>query len=744
MPGIINAHKSPIRPGARFIRLTHTGLSHGSLFLSDLDTEENKRANEKHAVYVSFKETVDILMTDRTLTSYQQGSIRGFLDAGFLNSAIVQNLTIDEGEGGPVPLYEAQIDDELILIDTSLGDVIVNLPDIFSLPFPENRTPEGTTFTIKKVTPDSNRIIVTATPGQSIEGSLAPMVITGYLDSLGLQSDDAGNWWTIYCCKEQPELLLPFLSHYNTTDGENDASVSPPVFAQAFIGSPEGEYGVGGLDDENLHQVARAPFSYVNIEEATQLEEGTITVEITYLDAAEVEQTVSFVLLLDGTEKTETGSGITISITGLISDFGRRAGFVTTTIDPLAVPGLGTDGGLITRIETRHDVAGDAYPFVYTDPVFVDAGPTPPVAGAPALEVLSTVDFYLSGVPHATNGTTLRALVDYTDPFNQTYVAQPFRLNASAQGFGNTTYAYNAAEITTPSAAPSVNDDASLDVTLTLSGNGTCSENITAQASISDPFNTSGNATGTLNDVLVFNRTPNATRNSEDFRGEGRRLLRSDDFTLASDRDAGNWDSLESLVTYDDGFGLQVIGCRSGCDGLLVYPGVDYTSFTPSGPDYTGLLGEAYEGATDVRWYYRHLSNSSGTVTHSGGVLRIELCSGVLTEQDLTNDRLFVEVMLANPSASPVDGGQSDWLSLNRPFNNAVFDPVGATRVERGCLTNTSETNQATSPPEFGFTLSSNAFPYFTSPGSNFGVRVRIGMRLSDPFQIRSLRMVGW
>lgn len=197
MPGIVNSHRALIRKNAKFIRLRHLRNNKGSLFLSDLDTDENKHGNNKIPVYVPYGETVDILLTDRTLTSYQQGSIRGFIDQNFLEGFVVQNLEIEENQGVPVPVYEVNIDDELVTVDTSGGDVLVNLPEILGTPDPEGILPEGTRFAVKKVTNDAGQVLLTPFPGETIEDSPAAYVLDTYLDSIILQSDGLGNWWVI-------------------------------------------------------------------------------------------------------------------------------------------------------------------------------------------------------------------------------------------------------------------------------------------------------------------------------------------------------------------------------------------------------------------------------------------------------------------------------------------------------------------------------------------------------------------
>jgi hypothetical protein len=197
MPGILNAHRFAIRKHAKFIRLRHTETSQGSLFLSDLDTSENKRSNNKVPSYIPYGETVDILFIDRVVTSYQQGSIRGFLDAGLLEAHIVQNVEVDEGIEAFLPAYDVAIDDTFLTVDTTQGTVLVNLPDIFSEPFPENRTPEGTRVTIKKTSSDTNSVLISAPTGNLIDGDSTSYLLTNPKATLILESDSRGNWWVI-------------------------------------------------------------------------------------------------------------------------------------------------------------------------------------------------------------------------------------------------------------------------------------------------------------------------------------------------------------------------------------------------------------------------------------------------------------------------------------------------------------------------------------------------------------------
>lgn len=750
MPGIINQHRASIRKNAKFIRLTHLKNNAGSLFLSDLDTAENKQGNNKIPCYIPYGLTIDILLTDRTITSYQQGSIRGFIDANFLEGFVVQNLEVEEGKGLDAPVYDVSIDEELVTANTSGGDVLLNLPDILNSASPLDRIPEGTRLTVKKITDDSNKVIIQASSGNLIEGSPDAYVIEEYLDLVTLQSDDQGNWWVIGCgCTGNstvPDLFL--LSHYNTSDGSSNASVLDITHIQSFVStSSSGSYGTGGWDDEILHPVSRTGvLSYVNQERATQLQSGTITATVSYYDATETVRVQTLSFPTDGSEQTIQVPGLEVEVSGIIPDFTSKAGFIETRIIPLSLPGF-LDGGRIISFSTSHDIGADSYLYEDTQGVFFDNGPSPPEnEGSPNITIESPTLLHLSGVPHYTNGTRLRIEQGFIGAFDQTYINQPFLYDARGLGqdFGQSSLDWNAPEIDRPNASVESDDRADMDEVVTLQGSSTCSEGGAVTTRVRDGFNTSIPAQATLDLHLIYNKVTSSSRNFEDFRDESRRLMVNSSNTSPDDRDLGNWDSLQNLLTFDGGQGLQVISCKGSCDGILSYPQADYTGYAPVGPNYSGVSGQIYEGVSNVRWYYRFFSNSSGTVEHSGGVIRIELCSGLITVQDLLSDNIFVEVMLANPNGDVIGGGRSEWLSLNLDFNNAIFDPLGNTRAQRGCLTNTSESNQATSSPDFGFTLSSNAFPLFTSLGSNYGIRVRIGIRPDVPYDVSGLTLVGW
>ena len=71
------------------LELTHAGQSTGSLYLSDLDTEENKHQNKGVVVYVPEGGSATLPLDEEVLHSFNQGAIKGFMDDGLLTAQLV-------------------------------------------------------------------------------------------------------------------------------------------------------------------------------------------------------------------------------------------------------------------------------------------------------------------------------------------------------------------------------------------------------------------------------------------------------------------------------------------------------------------------------------------------------------------------------------------------------------------------------------------------------------------------------
>lgn len=78
------------QPDIKYLRVKHTGKTQGSIFLSDLDDEDNRRQGGKQIpVYIPEGETVDLPLTNNVRHSYQQGTLRGHIESNVLAANIV-------------------------------------------------------------------------------------------------------------------------------------------------------------------------------------------------------------------------------------------------------------------------------------------------------------------------------------------------------------------------------------------------------------------------------------------------------------------------------------------------------------------------------------------------------------------------------------------------------------------------------------------------------------------------------
>jgi len=172
---------------ARYLRIMHTGLARRSIYLTDIDAPlVNKAQNAKQAAYVPLNGYIDVLLTDRVITSYQQGQLRKYTEGGFLNLFILDNpaLTVSPSAVANIVLKP---DDRYLLVDSSTGPV-----DVF-LPFALDTNQES--VTIKRSSLDSNPITVHIQPGDLIDGSVTSYTLLDPSDWVELFPDGSAGWW---------------------------------------------------------------------------------------------------------------------------------------------------------------------------------------------------------------------------------------------------------------------------------------------------------------------------------------------------------------------------------------------------------------------------------------------------------------------------------------------------------------------------------------------------------------------
>lgn len=181
---------------------------------------------------------------------------------------------------------------------------------------------------------------------------------------------------------------------------------------------------------------------------------------------------------------------------------------------------------------------------------------------------------------------------------------------------------------------------------------------------------------------MVSTYTDNTSRVFEDFRNENRRL--KGDWT-------DGWDSSQSLLIYDGGNGLQVIGSK------LVYPKEDFTTYSPS----LGSQLDYSSAGGDRVW--RSFFFLTG-VNKSNGIFR--LGGHNITESDISTENVKIEVSV----------DKVKWFNVCKDYEGGSLDSGG------GCRINSDSYNLNTNN-QIRFTLGTGVF---TEAGSNWGVWYRI------------------
>lgn len=172
-------------PNALYVRIRHLGNSKGSIYLSDVDNFLNRFPEAKVPVYIPFEETVDVPLVDEVLISYNRGSIRNAVRDNRAEAFIFSEKCVTVVEG--VGFHIAQPDSEIILVDTSISDVVITLP-------PVETQPAGKEIIIKKSTADSNQLIIEGHENDRIDRNSLSIVTTENFGSFTLREASDG-WW---------------------------------------------------------------------------------------------------------------------------------------------------------------------------------------------------------------------------------------------------------------------------------------------------------------------------------------------------------------------------------------------------------------------------------------------------------------------------------------------------------------------------------------------------------------------
>lgn len=316
-----------------------------------------------------------------------------------------------------------------------------------------------------------------------------------------------------------------------------------------------------------------------------------------------------------------------------------------------------------------------------------DTGANPSVT-VPTITEDSPVFRWLSGVKFYDTGSTWQVDVTGIDCFDNVYHSSgaPIELYGWP-GMPNSTIAYNHVSVS------GVSDPPDIDETMTVNNwplgqvANQFSTNARITARARDPYGTYTPQQSVSQSILIWSYGNSSTDLVEHFRDEQYRLL-DDDYNTIPASITGQWDSTQSLVTYDGSNGLQVYADE------LYFPTVDFSTYMPTGnPDYTGLAGDS------DKVYLRAFRETSAS--RASGTLRL---TGITKTQLYNRD---VRVWIKAPS-------QTGWLDLTRDYNFSSFTGID----EDGCWVNRSGQSNS----DFQFTLGSN---YTVSSGYMIIVKIQ-------------------
>lgn len=510
-------------------------------------------------------------------------------------------------------------------------------------------------------------------------------VVVGFFSAVDIRGDILGYAdGSTFAIEYPPPAYAPW---YN----QGSAAVGGPTYSSYYVATDNTgiTYGEGGWDNQAPHPCTRnASVQYSNGGICTHLEGGTIDAQVSYYDAANTLQQVTVNIVLDGTAKDVTVTGLRVEVYNLTANQARWEGNVRTTITFASLPGWGT-GGRIVNFSTVHTFSGTPYTYSFVAGVFQDVRPTPPtVSGVPtfslttpdpsrnfAAVLANSGDYgWLSGIPHLTNGAIWNVLSNFTQVHNDTYVLNPYDYNFSIVGGGTGSIQYNDASITGVSIPPEDSDTpTSMNLNRTTAGtsicvNGTCS----CSLRVSDPWGNSGYVSSNiLNNYRIFNRVSSSSNNYEDFRSELYRQPATSDFDSGPVAITGMWNSISSTGAVD---------AQQDLCGRLIRPGLDYTGYVPSGRDYSA-------GFNPITYYYRFFrqvgSYSNGALIINGTYTSIFLKIGAPWDGTPSGGTVWVDYALGydfinwndgNPSSGGCRGVGNAWTVGSNNTINTIGD----------------------------------------------------------------------
>lgn len=494
-----------------------------------------------------------------------------------------------------------------------------------------------------------------------------------------------------------------YVSHFNTTDASNDATLSDISTTSRNVSTPSGGEGTpfytGGWAGSAHPTTRSSPLSWVCANECSFIDQATtFTVNVTDPTGTPESYTTPVI----------TGNGVHISgnITVTISNWAADTDKYKADV---AVQ-VGIDGALSSNsgrfgVFIQHANGADGnFTYTQSDAFYDTELLAAALSGVTIAETGgSVVTRQISGVYYYTTGSDFT--VDIADIDNLNSDSYPTtQVTVSGTEYGLPQLNLAGGSITGWTNDHDAADDTYQKTDWEISASQLCSVSASGNISARTEDWTSGSWVNSSNAAIAVNTyTDNSTRIYEDFRLETRRLT----------SDSTAWDETADLGVYDSGDGMQFQCSR------LVYPQTDFGSYAPSAgsqPDYSAEAG-------DKKFYWSIYHTSTA---HSNG--RFQFGDYTWTETDITNDDILLEISLNG----------TDWYNCNENYTGGALSNGDGCRVDSG-------TYSLTINNQWAFTLGTGGFTAAGTGPDGWGLYVRITITDTDKAKyLGTLQEVTW
>ena len=444
----------------------------------------------------------------------------------------------------------------------------------------------------------------------------------------------------------QVNVYIPppaYSSHFNSSDGTSNATVSPVSTTTRYIALPDSAgtpYDIGDWVGGETHSTIRNSVSNIIYSTAGlfSIYDLTTTFTATVFAADGTTPLATYTVPITG-DNTTTSSNITIGISNFAVDADRYQANISITV---AISAILIQGGRFSVTLTHNNSTDGTYTFtqnnIFRDTETLTAGITGSLtilSQTPVIKQISGVFYYTLGsewhvnLPGVNNlnsrsyPTSSQLIIDDND-----LIFSDETLNIHGDGAGSTeTFEIGTwtQQHDTTGAEYDKLDWTTNETNQTNWNNGTGSINTPVATATEYDWTSVDTENSSTYNYLIDTFQDASDRNSEMFRTE----TNSTHPRLESDLTT-SWDNTAKLPDTDGGNGLQVLADR------LVYPKYNFQLLNPN----SGTTQPNYISETGDKYYYRDFEANGSNI--SNGV--IQFSDHNLVEVDLANIEFEISI----------------------------------------------------------------------------------------------------